>query len=77
MDIISVDTLPSIQIDSVEKITMCSYGEGTNGSYDAIVLKYSPSGVLQWQNAYGNEDDDAMEGNHPCAVSEATSCDGY
>jgi hypothetical protein len=51
---------------------MCSYGAGTNGSYDAIVLKYSPSGVLQWQNAYGDEDDDGMEGNNPCQVRSDT-----
>jgi hypothetical protein len=47
---------------------MCSYGGGTNGSYDAMILKYSPSGVLQWQNAYGDEDDDGMEGYNPCQV---------
>jgi hypothetical protein len=48
---------------------MCSYGAGTtNGSYDAIVLKYSPSGILQWQNAYGDEEDDGTEGINPCAV---------
>ena len=68
MDIISVDTPTSIPIYSVSKITMCSYAGGTNGSYDAIVLKYSTSGVLQWQNAYGDEDEDGVEGDNPCAV---------
>jgi hypothetical protein len=46
---------------------MCSYNKGTNGSYDTIVLKYSSSGVLQWQNSYGNDQDEGLEGN-PCAV---------
>jgi hypothetical protein len=51
---------------------MCTYPGGTNGSYDTIVLKYSSSGVLQWQNAYGNEDDDGMEGDNPCQVRSDT-----
>jgi hypothetical protein len=47
---------------------MCSYDGGTNGNYDTIIVKYSPSGVLQWQNAYGNENYDGLEGTNPCAV---------
>ena len=69
MDIISVDTPSSIRIYSeIEKITMCTDAGGTNGSYDTLILKYSTSGVLQWQNAYGGEGDDGLEEFNTCAV---------
>jgi hypothetical protein len=70
MDIISVGGVTSIQIDSISKIMMCSDASGT--SYDILVLKYSPSGVLQWQNVYGGEGDDEVQGNFPCSVRSDT-----
>jgi hypothetical protein len=68
MDIISVGGFTGIQIDSISKIMMCSLAT----SYDILILKYSPSGVLQWQNVYGDEDDDEVQGNFPCSVRSDT-----
>jgi uncharacterized delta-60 repeat protein len=42
----------SIKIDANGNVYVCGSSEGTTTSYDYLVLKFNPSGTLQWNNRY-------------------------
>lgn len=44
----------AIALDPQGSLIVCGHGTSTNGDYDYLTLKYSPSGTLLWSARYGS-----------------------
>ena len=44
----NVGTEPKIALDAQGNIVVAGHGTSTNGDYDYLILKYSPTGAQQW-----------------------------